>query len=86
MQPVFHFFFRLLFAFLAAKFLGCFFGLAGLGPLVGLTLLFLGNVYLFDYLDYRSRTAWRRGQRCRTPCPSPEIPPPPPDIPPPPPE
>jgi hypothetical protein len=60
MQPIFHFFFRLLFAFLAAKFLGRFFGLSGLGPLIGLTCLFLGNVYLFDYLDYRSRTAWRR--------------------------
>ena len=76
MQPIFHFFFRLLFAFLAAKFLGRFFGLAGLGPLIGLTLLFLGNIYLFDYLDYRSRTSWRRRQpRSRpqpVPAPSPE--------------
>jgi hypothetical protein len=67
MQPVFHFFFRLLFAFLAAKFLGLVFGLTGIGPLIGLTLLFLGNVYLFDYLDYRSRTAWRRRQSLSRP-------------------
>jgi len=65
MQPIFHFFFRLLIAFLAAKLLGFFFGLGGPGPLIGLTLLFLGNVYLFDYLDYRSRTAWRRSQSIR---------------------
>jgi hypothetical protein len=69
MQPIFHFFFRLLFAFLAAKFLGRVFDLAGLGPLIGLTLLFLGNVYLFDYLDYRSRTAWRRSQGISRPQP-----------------
>jgi hypothetical protein len=74
-QPIFHFFFRLLFAFLAAKFLGRFFGLAGLGPLIGLTLLFLGNVYLFDYLDYRSRTAWRRSQSLNRPQPIPSPPP-----------
>jgi hypothetical protein len=74
-QPIFHFFFRLLFAFLAAKFLGRFFGLAGLGPLIGLTLLFLGNVYLFDYLDYRSRTAWRRSQGFNRPHPVPSPPP-----------
>ncbi len=62
MQPIFSFFFRLLFAFLAAKFLARFFGLESLGSLIGLTCLFLGNIYLFDYLDYRSRTAWRRSQ------------------------
>jgi hypothetical protein len=62
MQPIFSFFFRLLFAFLAAKFLARFFGLESLAPLLGLTLLFLGNIYLFDYLDYRSHTAWRRSQ------------------------
>jgi hypothetical protein len=62
MQPIFSFFFRLLFAFLAARFLGRVFGLDGLGPLIGLTCLIMGNIYLFDYLDYRSRTAWRRSQ------------------------
>jgi hypothetical protein len=79
LQPVFHFFFRLLFAFLAAKFLGRFFGLGGLGPLLGLTLLFLGNVYLFDYLDYRSRTAWRRRQALSRPKSVPPVASPPPE-------
>jgi hypothetical protein len=60
MQPTFTFFFRLLVAFLAARFLGRFIGLDGLGVLIGLTCLIMGNIYLFDYLDYRSRTAWRR--------------------------
>jgi hypothetical protein len=75
MQPIFHFFFRLLFAFLAAKLLGRFFGLTGMGPLIGLTLLFLGNVYLFDFLDYRSRTSWRRRQSNNRPPPVPSPPP-----------
>ena len=75
MQPIFHFFFRLLFSFLAAKFLGRFFGLEGIGPLIGLTLLFMGNIYLFDYLDYRSRTAWRRSQDLSRPQPVPSPPP-----------
>jgi hypothetical protein len=39
----------------------------------------LANIYLFDYLDYRSRTAWRRGQGTRETRPVPEIPPPPPE-------
>jgi hypothetical protein len=69
MRYIFTFFFRLLIAFLAAKFLGRFFGLAGLGPLIGLTCLFLGNVYLFDYLDFRSRNAWRRSQGLSRPQP-----------------
>jgi hypothetical protein len=60
MHHIFTFFFRLFLAFLAAKFLARFFDLPGLGALVGLTLLFLGNIYLFDYLDYRSHTSWRR--------------------------
>jgi hypothetical protein len=67
MQPVFSFFFRLFFAFLAAKLLSIIFGLPGLGPLIGLTCLIMGNLYLFDYLDYRSRTAWRRSQFFRRP-------------------
>ena len=69
MQYIFTFFFRLLLAFLAAKFLGFFFGLMGPGPLIGITLLFLGNMYLFDYLDYRSRASWRRSQGLSQPHP-----------------
>jgi hypothetical protein len=75
MQPVFAFFVRLLLAFIAAKFLLYLLRLEGLGPLIGLTLLFLGNVYLFDYLDYRSRTAWRRSQEARRPQAAPPVPP-----------
>ena len=73
------FFFRLFFAFLAAKLLAGILGLAGVNSLLGLTFLLLANIYLFDYLDYRSRTAWRRGRRSRETGPAPEIPPPPPD-------
>jgi hypothetical protein len=69
MRYIFTFFFRLLLAFLAAKFLGFFFGLTGRGPLIGLTCLFLGNAYLFDYLDHRSHTAWRRRQGLSQPNP-----------------
>jgi hypothetical protein len=78
MQPVFSFFFRLFLAFLAARFLARFFALESLGSLIGLTLLFLGNVYLFDYLDYRSRTAWRRSHAASQPRSAPPAPPTPP--------
>jgi len=60
MGRLFAFFFRLLLAFLAARFLARFLGLEGLAWLVGLTLAFLGNLYLFDYYDHRGRSAWRR--------------------------
>jgi hypothetical protein len=79
MQPIFSFFFRLLLAFLAAKFLGRFLGLESLGSLIGLTCLILGNVYLFDYLDYRSRTAWRRSHPLSRPKSAPPVPPTPPE-------
>jgi hypothetical protein len=81
MQQVFSFFFRFLLAFLAAKFLARFFGLQGWGSLLGLTALFLVNIYLFDYLDYRSRTSWRRQRNLRQE-PSAAASPPPEDIPP----
>jgi len=60
MQLLFTFFFRLFLAFLAGKFLARWFGFEGVGSLVGLTLLFLGNFYLFDFFDYRDRSVWRR--------------------------
>ena len=73
MHHLFTFFSRLFFAFLAAKLLTGLVGLPGLNPLVGLTFLFLGNVYLFDYLDYRSRSSWRRRapRPLTTPAPAP---------------
>ncbi len=66
MHYLFPFFSRLFFAFLAAKLLTGLAGLPGLNPLLILTFLLLANVYLFDYLDYRSRTTWRR-QAARAP-------------------
>lgn len=60
MRHFFPFFFRLFFAFLAARILTLIVGLPGRQALVILTVVFLGNIYLFDYLDSRSRTNWRR--------------------------
>jgi len=60
MQVLFTFFFRLFLAFLAGKLLSGWFGFQGLVPLVGFTLLLLGNFYLFDFFDYRDRSVWRR--------------------------
>jgi hypothetical protein len=65
----FSFFARLFFAFLAARILTLLVGWEGRPALVGLTLLFLANIYLFDYLDYRSRTSWRRQASPRPPAP-----------------
>ncbi len=80
MQHLFTFFFRLFLALVAAKFFCRLAGLEGLLSLVGFTLLFLGNVYLFDYLDYRSRSSWRRrvGRRPENPPPAPPSSPEPP--------
>jgi len=64
MHHVYTFFFRLFLTFLAAKLMVTLAGLEGLNLLIGFTLLLLGNVYLFDYLDHRSRTAWRRRVTC----------------------
>jgi hypothetical protein len=68
MQHIFNFFFRLFLAFLAAKFLSHAFGLPSMKVLLGITALFLGNIYLFDYLDFRNRSSWRHQWfRRRTP-------------------
>ena len=73
MKHLFTFFLRLLVAFLAAKFLTRHFGLEGLEYWLGLTLLFLANVYFFDYLDYRGHSLFRRRlpPRHQTPPPTP---------------
>uniref|UniRef100_A0A7V4LDC7 Uncharacterized protein n=1 Tax=Desulfobacca acetoxidans TaxID=60893 RepID=A0A7V4LDC7_9BACT len=55
MPRVFSFCFRLFLAFLAARFLSRLFGLTGWGPLFGFAAFFLGNIYLFDYLNFRER-------------------------------
>jgi hypothetical protein len=57
MSAVFSFFLRLFLCFAAAKFLLRAIGVEGRDYLVGLTLLFLANVYWFSYLVFRDRKA-----------------------------
>ena len=57
MSTVFSFFLRLFLCFVAAKFLLQAIGVEGRDYLVGLTVLFLVNVYWFSYLVFRDRTA-----------------------------
>jgi hypothetical protein len=57
MSAAFSFFLRLFLCFAAAKFLLGAVGVEGRDYLVGLTLLFLANVYWFSYLVFRDRTA-----------------------------
>jgi hypothetical protein len=56
MSKVFSFFLRLFLCFVAARFLLQAIGVEGRDYLVGLTLLFLVNVYWFSYLVFRDRT------------------------------
>ncbi|MGO8762340.1 MAG: hypothetical protein ACLQUS_10165 [Desulfobaccales bacterium] len=55
MSAAFSFFLRLFLCFVAARFLLQAIGVEGRGYLVGLTLLFLVNVYWFSYLVFRDR-------------------------------
>ena len=57
MSKAFSFFLRLFLCFVAARFLLQAIGVEGRDYLVGLTLLFLANVYWFSYLVFRDRTA-----------------------------
>ena len=57
MSTAFSFFLRLFLCFAAAKFLLQAIGVEGRDYLVGLTVLFLVNVYWFSYLVFRDRTA-----------------------------
>ena len=57
MSKAFSFFLRLFLCFVAAKFLLQAIGVEGRDYLVGLTLLFLVNVYWFSHLVFRDRTA-----------------------------
>jgi hypothetical protein len=57
MSKVFSFFLRLFLCFVAARFLLQAIGVEGRDYLVGLTLLFLVNVYWFNYLVFRDRMA-----------------------------
>jgi hypothetical protein len=55
MSTAFSFFLRLFLCFAGAKFLLLAIGVGGRNYLVGLTLLFLANVYIFSYLVFRDR-------------------------------
>ena len=57
MSAAFSFFLRLFLCFVAARFLLQAIGVEGRDYLVGLTILFLVNVYWFSYLVFRDRTA-----------------------------
>jgi hypothetical protein len=57
MSAVFSFFLRLFLCFVAARFLLQAIKVGGRDYLVGLTLLFLVNVYWFSYLVFRDRKA-----------------------------
>jgi hypothetical protein len=61
MSKVFSFFLRLFLCFVAARFLLQAIGVEGRNYLVGLTLLFLVNVYWFSYLVFRDRTVAKAG-------------------------
>ena len=57
MSTAFSFFLRLFLCFVVARFLLQAIGVEGRDYLLGLTLLFLVNVYWFSYLVFRDRTA-----------------------------
>ncbi len=59
MKVFFIFFLRLFFCFVAAKFILQALGWDSRAYLIGLTLLLLGNIYWFDFLQYRGRIAFR---------------------------
>jgi hypothetical protein len=77
MQTAFSFFLRLFFCLVAAKLFLRVSRLDGLGFLLGLTALLLANVYLFDYLEYRDRLAFRRPRERGEAGPEPPPPDPP---------
>ena len=56
MSTAFSFFLRLFLCFVGARFLLQAIDVEGRGYLVGLTILFLVNVYWFSYLVFRDRT------------------------------
>jgi hypothetical protein len=56
LSAAFSFFLRLFLCFVAARFLLQAIGWEGRDYLVGLTILFLVNVYWFSYLVFRDRT------------------------------
>ena len=71
MSTAFSFFLRLFLCFVAARFLLQAIAVEGRGYLVGLTILFLANVYWFSYLVFRDRTTSCGGGYGATPPGSP---------------
>jgi hypothetical protein len=67
MKPFFIFFLRLFFCFVAAKFILQALDWDSRAYLIGLTLLFLGNIYWFDFLQYRDRIAFRLRKENKAP-------------------
>jgi len=63
MVLLFSFFLRLFLCFLSAKLVLLAFEAPGRGYLLGLTALFLANVYGLDYLSQRGRLPARRGEK-----------------------
>jgi hypothetical protein len=59
MKIFFIFFLRLFICFVAAKFLLRALDLDHRAYLIGLTAIFLGNIYWFDFLEYRDHIAFR---------------------------
>jgi hypothetical protein len=59
MKLFFIFFLRLFFCFVAAKLILRTLEWDNRAFLIGLTVIFLGNIYWFDFLQYRDRVAWR---------------------------
>jgi len=59
MKAFFIFFLRLFFCFVAAKLLLRALDWDNRAYLIGLTTLLLGNIYWFDFLEYRDRIAFR---------------------------
>ena len=85
MKLLFLFFLRLFFCFVAAKFLLRLIGLDSQPYLIGLTVIFLANLYWFDFLEYRDRITFRLRKTQKPPpetaaeaaeTPPPENPPP----------
>jgi len=82
MRHVFSFFFRLLLSFLGAKLMLYLADWYSLNALIVITLALLGNIYIFDFLDYRSLSSWRRNNASPPPAAPPVsggIPEPPPE-------
>jgi hypothetical protein len=79
MRFTFGFFLRLFFCFLGAKFLLRAIEVPGRDYLLALTLLFLINVYLFQYLVFRDRKPALKTPAATAPAPKREEPPPPGD-------